>query len=120
MGATFTSNGDWEGRIRTTFETAKSVAGKTPQDGYLFRRKILVLERQRVGKGLTAWVSTTGNSTTGDNLSFKNGADTLTGGAGDTYMLKTNNCLPNPQGSGIWLETQVAVSFQEWAEWEIP
>ena len=120
MGATFTTAGTWTGQIRTAFETATSVGGTYPAAGYIYRRKILILERQRFGKGCTAFTTNVGNTAAGSTISFTNGADTLTGDAGDTYMLKTSNLIESPKGSGMWMEIEVAIAYQDWAEWALP
>jgi len=121
MAATFTTAGDWHGKIRSGYETATNVAGKTnPPDGYLYRRRIYTIERERSGQGLTAFTPNVGNTTTGDNLSITNGPDTVSGNVADEYLLLTDDVLETPPGSGLWVEMQVAVSYTDWELWEIP
>ena len=121
MAATFTVEGAWFGRIEARYETAQKVAGKAdPADGYLWRRKVYTITRARSGQGLTAFTPNVGGTTTGDNLSIVNGPDTQVFNASDTYMLESDDVVPAPQGSGLWEERQVAVSYADWEEWEIP
>jgi hypothetical protein len=121
MAATFDITGDWFGSIRAGYETATKVAGKpNPTDGYLWRRKIYTIERARSGKTLTAFAPNVGGSTTGDNLTVQNGADIIAGSASDTYLLQKDDVVPTPQGSGMWEEQQIAVSYTDWEEWLIP
>jgi len=121
MAATFTTTGEWMGTIRAAYETAQKVAGKPePADGKLWRRRIYTIERHRFGKGVLAFSPNTGNTTTGDNLKITNGGGVLQGNAADTYLLLKDDIIPNPQGTDMWKEAQVAVNYQDWEEWEIP
>ena len=121
MAATFVTTGDWFGRIRAGYETATKVAGKPePTAGYLWRRKIYTIERARSGQTLTSFVPNVGGSTTGDKLTIKNGTDTVSGAVADTYLLQKDDIVPTPQGSGMWEEQQIAVSYTDWEEWLIP
>ena len=120
MAATFTTTGDWFGKIEAKFETATKVAGKAePKDGHIWRRKMFTITRSRAGQGLTAFTPNVGGTAVGSVLSIVNGSDTITGNASDTYMLLQDDVVPTPQGSGMWEEQQVAVSFGEWEQWEI-
>ena len=121
MAATFAITGDWFGSIKAGYETATKVAGKPdPSTGYLWRRKVYTIERARSGQTLLSFNPNVGGTTTGDNLSITSGADTIQGGAGDTYLLEKDDVVPAPQGSGMWEEQQIAVSYTDWEEWEIP
>ena len=121
MAATFVITGDWFGSIKAGYETATKVAGKPdPQDGYLYRRRVFTIERSRMGQTLTSFNPNVGNTTTGDKLSITSGADTIQGSAAQTYLLEKDDIIPSPQGSGIWEEQQIAVSYTDWEEWEIP
>ena len=121
MAAIFTTTGDWFGSIRSGYETATKVAGKpNPTTGYLWRRKVYTIERARSGQELLSFTPNVGGSTTGDNLSVTNGADTISGAVADTYLLQKDDVVPTPQGSGMWEELQVAVSYTDWEEWLIP
>jgi len=121
MAATFVTTGAWFGTIKAGYETATKVAGKPdPETGYLWRRKVYTIERTRSGQTLTAFSPNVGGTTTGDKLSITNGADTIEAGAADTYLLQKDDVVPSPQGSGMWEEQQIAVSYTDWEEWEIP
>ena len=121
MAATFTTTGDWFGSIKAGYETAGKVAGKSdPATGYLWRRKVYTIERARSGQGLLSFAPNVGGTATGDQLSITNGGDTISGSALDTYLLEKDDVVPTPQGSGMWEEQQIAVSYTDWAEWEIP
>ena len=121
MAATFVITGDWFGSIKAGYETATKVAGKPdPQAGYLYRRKVYTIERSRYGQTLTAFSPNVGGTTTGDKLSIKNGTDTIEGSNAQTYLLLKDDVVPSPQGSGMWEEQQIAVSYTDWEEWEIP
>ena len=121
MAAVFTTTGDWFGTIRSGYETATKVAGEpNPTTGYLWRRKIYTIERARSGQELLSFAPNVGGSTTGDNLSVTNGADTIAGSINDTYLLQKDDVVPTPQGSGMWEEQQIAVSYTDWEEWLIP
>lgn len=121
MAATFVLTGDWFGKIKANYETAVKVAGKPdPTTGYLWRRKVYTIERARSGQTLTSFVPNVGGLTTGDKLSITNGADTIAANIADTYHLEKDDIVPTPQGSGMWEEQQIAVSYTDWEEWEIP
>ena len=121
MAATFVTTGEWFGSIKAGYETATKVAGKDdPATGYLWRRRVYTIERARSGKTLTAFSPNVGGTTTGDNLTITNGSDTIAGAAANTYLLEKDDVVPAPQGSGIWEEQQIAVSYTDWEEWEIP
>ena len=121
MAATFTKKSEWFGSIRAGYETATKVAGKDdPAEGYVWRRRVYTIERKRNGQGLTAFSPNVGNTTTGDNLGVQNGPDIIAGNGDDTYLLQKDDVIPTPQGSGLWEEHQIAVSYQDWEEWEIP
>jgi len=121
MAATFAIASKWFGSIQAGYETASKVAGKAdPQEGYLWRRRVYTIERSRLGQTLTAFSPNVGNTTTGDKLSITNGGDTIFGSVGETYLLTKDDIVPSPQGSGIWTEQQIAVSYTDWEEWQIP
>ena len=122
MGATFdTATGDWKGRVDGTYETANKVAGKEdPADGYLWRREIETWTRQRTGQGLSAFDTDAGDNVAGETLQINNGDDTLNGPLGFVYLVQVNGIVPDPQGSGIWIESHVAVGYTEWEQWLIP
>ena len=121
MAATFVTTGEWFGSIKAGYETATKVAGKAdPATGFLWRRRVYTIERSRMGQTLTSFSPNVGNTTTGDKLTITSGADTIQGSASDTYLLEKDDIVPSPQGSGIWEEQQIAVSYTDWEEWEIP
>ena len=122
MAATFTKEGEWFGSIKAGYETATKVAGKPdPADGFLWRRRIYTIDRARSGQGITAFAPNVGNTALGNTLYVKNGPDDkLYGNVNDTYLLQTDDVVPTPQGSGLWQEHQVAVSYSDWETWEIP
>jgi len=121
MAATFVTTGAWFGMIKAGYETATKVAGKPdPAAGFLWRRKVYTIERARSGQTLTAFTPNVGGNATGDQLSITNGADTIQGAVADTYLLIKDDVIPTPQGSGMWEEQQLAVSYTDWEEWEIP
>ena len=121
MAANFTLEGDWGGTIKAGYETATKVAGRPdPADGYLWRRRIYTIDRARSGQGLITFAPNTGNTAAGNTLYVVNGDDQVYGNAADTYLLQTDDVTPTPQGSGMWREHQVAISYGEWEQWEIP
>ena len=121
MAATFATMGAWFGSIKAAYETAVKVAGKSdPATGFLWRRKVYTIERARSGQALLAFEPNVGGNATSDKLSVTNGGDTISGSASDTYLLEKDDVVPSPQGSGMWEEQQIAVSYTDWAEWEIP
>jgi hypothetical protein len=120
MSATFTKTGDWFGSIRAGYETANKVAGlPDPAPGYIWRRRIYTIDRARSGQQILTYVPNVGNTATGDDLCIVNGGDTVCGTSGDIYMLQKDDIVPTPQGSGMWQEQQIAVSYQEWEQWAI-
>ena len=121
MAATFAITGDWFGSIKAGVETATKVAGKPdPATGYLWRRKVYTIERARSGQTLTSFAPNVGGTTTGDKLSITSGTDTISGSDANTYLLLKDDVVPTPQDSGLWEEQQIAVSYTDWEEWEIP
>ena len=121
MAATFVLTGNWFGTIKAAYETATKVAGRPdPATGYLWRRRVYTIERARSGQTLTSFSPNVGNTTTGDKLSITNGTDTVAGSAAQTYLLEKDDIVPSPQGSGMWEEQQIAVSYTDWEEWQIP
>ena len=121
MAAVFTTTGDWFGTLDAGYETATKVAGKPdPATGFLWRRKIYTIARARSGQELLSFTPNVGGTTTGDNLEIVNGGDTITGNVGDTYLLQKDDVILTPQGSGMWEEHQIAVSYNDWEQWEIP
>ena len=121
MAATFVTTGEWFGSIKAGYETAKKVADLPAlEKGYLYRRRVYTIERSRMGQTLLSFSPNVGNTTTGDKLSITSGADTIAGSAADTYVLEKDDIVPTPQGSGIWEEQQIAVSYTDWEEWQIP
>lgn len=121
MSATFVITGQWFGTIKAGYETATKVAGKPdPATGKLWRRRVYTIERSRFGQTLTSFSPNVGNTTTGDKLSITSGTDTIAGSAANTYLLEKDDIVPSPQGSGIWEEQQIAVSYTDWEEWQIP
>jgi len=122
MGATFTKTGEWQGVKKGGYQTADKVAGlETPAIGTIWRRKQYISDRYRNGQGLLSWSSSAGDRVYGDDLTITNGPDNMDGliaGEPD-YMITANDLEPDPPGSGIWKETQVAEGFGEWEEWEI-
>ena len=120
MAATFTTTGDWFGKIDANYETADKVAGaQAAADGFAYKRKIYVITRARSGKGLLTFTPNVGGTTTGDNLSIVNGGDTISASADDTYLLQKDEVVPTPQGSGMWEEQQIAISYGAWEQFEI-
>lgn len=121
MAATFVITGEWHGTIKAGYETAVKVAGKPdPATGFLWRRKVYTIERARNGQTIVSFSPNVGNTTTGDKLSITNGSETIQGSAADTYLLLKDDIIESPPGSGIWEEQQIAVSYTDWEEWEIP
>ena len=120
MATTFTKVGDWFGKIDANEETANSVAGApTPATGFAYKRKVYVITRARSGQGLTAFTPNVGGTTTGENLCIENGPDEICGSSADTYLLQKDAVVPTPQGSGLWEEQQIAVSYGEWELFEV-
>jgi hypothetical protein len=118
MSATFTKEGEWFGTIRAGYETANAVAGyPAPASGYIWRRRIYTIDRARSGQEILTYVPNVGNTATGDELYIVNGDDTVYGNVSDIYMLQKDDIVPTPQGSGMWLEQQIAISYQEWEQW---
>jgi len=120
MGATFTTEDEWQGQIKSGYQTADKVAGlAAPSEGYVWRRQRYISDRFRIGQGLTSWSSDAGNRVYGDDLDITNGPDSTAGSAAGEpdYMVNTNDLIPYPPGSGIWKETYVAEGFSEWEEW---
>ena len=120
MAATFTLTGDWFGQIEANVETANSVANAPePDEGFAYKRKVYVITRARSGQGLTAFAPNVGGTTTGNNLSIVSGDDTINGSSDDTYLLQKDAVVPTPQGSGIWEEQQIAISYGNWELFEV-
>jgi hypothetical protein len=121
MATVWTKAGDWFGSIRAGYETATKVAGQPdPAAGYLWRRRIFTIDRARSAQGLVSFDPQTGNTAAGNTLYVVNGSDKVFGRASDIYLLQKDDAIPTPQGSGLWQEKQIAVSYGEWEEWEIP
>ena len=120
MAATFTTTGEWFGKIDANYETADKVAGAAdPPTGFAYKRKVYVITRARAGQELLTFVPNVGNTTTGDNLCINNGPDTVCGSGADTYLLQRDAVVPTPQNSGIWEEQQIAVSYGDWELFEV-
>ena len=121
MAATFKKSSEWMGSIKGGYETAVKVAGKPdPQDGYLWRRRVYTVDRERICKGLLSFSHNVWNTASGDSLYVMNGEDRISGNADNDYLLLRDDVIPNPPGSGMWKEVQVAVSYTDWEQWLIP
>jgi len=121
MATSFTKVGEWEGDIDSGFETAQKVAGLgDPGDGYLWKRTIYTISRSRVGNELLTFLPVVGTESAGDNLTVQNGALTIRGNAAQTYVCTKDRCEPYPNGSGIWRQSQLWVSYSTWVEYQIP
>ena len=121
MGATFTTTGSWQGKLKGGYQTATKVAGLAdPPAGYIYRRKLNIADRWRWGKGLTSWASSAGDLVYGDDLTITNGDDSTQSAGEPQYIITNNEIIPSPPGSGIWVETHVAELYTAWELFEIP
>ena len=122
MGATFTTTGEWQGVLKGGYQLADKVAElAAPDTGKIWRRKHYISDRYRNGQGLLSWASSAGDRVYGDDLIVTNGPDNMDGliGGAPDHIITSNDLTPDPPGSGIWKETQVAEGFGEWEQWEI-
>jgi len=117
MSVTATSSTDFMGDLITTYKYAESIAGlPDPAPGQVYRRGKAVMSMYRFHNAVTAFNPQAGTTTAGNNLSVKNGANTLTGNASYTYTCELDELSPEGTvGAAISRENLVWVAFTQWA-----
>ena len=118
MATTFTTVTDWalsgidpsiqHGGTRPAGTSQNAAAGKE------WQRDQYTVNLYRTGVGMTAYAPRVGETTTGDNITWTGGGDTIAASAAYTYTCTDNPLIPAEPG--FWIEQITWVWSAAWAE----
>jgi len=124
MATAYATTTDWFliAPIQPFVEYANKVEGKgSASSGKRWKRKVEEIAVGRYCKDLTSFADVTGNTNTGNNITFTNGADVVTGNASRTYTCVLNTLQQEgPPGSQMYLEVRKFRWEQDWSEESLP
>ena len=118
MATTYTTVTAW---MPLSIDPEVEYGGKVPSgasgeaaSGFEWARQSYTVHLYRLGQGLTSYAPLTGTTTTGDNITFTSGGDTIAANEAYKYECIDNNLYA--EAPGIWREEIVWRWTGEWAQ----